>query len=151
MGLDMYLTKRIYIGGNYAHNEVSGKINIKRKDKKINIDLNKVTYIIQEIGYWRKANHIHNWFVKHCQNGIDECQETYIDIEKLKELLNTCKQVIDNNKLAKKLLPTQSGFFFGGTEYDEYYFDTIKNTIEIIENVLKDDNTLSEFYYQSSW
>lgn len=26
-----------------------------------------------EIGYWRKANHIHNWFIKNVQNGKDDC------------------------------------------------------------------------------
>jgi hypothetical protein len=48
------------------------------------------------------------------------------------------------------LLPTQSGFFFGSTEFDEWYWQDVKSTIEIIDKCLKMDDTWS-FKYQSSW
>ena len=151
MGLDMYLTKNTYIGANYEHNKVSGVIEIKKDGKEIPIQFNRVSTIIEEVGYWRKANHIHNWFVEKCQDGVDECQKTYIDIEQLTDLLQVCKIVINNKDLASELLPTSSGFFFGGTEYDEYYFNDIQYTIELIESLFKEDNTNSSFYYSSSW
>ena len=151
MGLDMYLTKNTYIGANYEHNKVSGTIQIEKDGKEIPIQFNRVSTIIEEVGYWRKANHIHNWFVEKCQDGVDECQKTYIDIEQLTDLLQVCKIVINNKDLASELLPTSSGFFFGGTEYDEYYFNDIQYTIELIESLFKEDNTNSSFYYSSSW
>ena len=151
MGLDMYLRKNTYIGANYEHNKVSGVIEIKKDGKEIPIQFNRVSTIIEEVGYWRKANHIHNWFVEKCQDGVDECQKTYIDIEQLTDLLQVCKIVINNKDLASELLPTSSGFFFGGTEYDEYYFNDIQYTIELIESLFKEDNTNSSFYYSSSW
>lgn len=151
MGLDMYLTKNTYIGANYEHNKVSGTIQIEKDGKEIPIQFNRVYEIIESVGYWRKANHIHNWFVEKCQDGVDECQKTYINIEQLTDLLQVCKIVINNKDLASELLPTSSGFFFGGTEYDEYYFNDIQYTIELIESLLKEDNTNSSFYYSSSW
>jgi hypothetical protein len=51
--------------------------------------------------------------------------------------------------MASELLPSQSGFFFGNTEYDEYYFGDLIQTIEIIEDCLSDDD--AEFEYHSSW
>jgi hypothetical protein len=51
-------------------------------------------------------------------------------------------------------LPTKSGFFFGGTEYNEYYYDDIKLTIKIITPLLKElekDKNFPEIYYHSSW
>lgn len=151
MGLDMYLDKRVYVGANYEHNNVKGEIKLTKgnDDKPVEVDLKKVTYIIERAGYWRKANHIHQWFVDNCQNGEDDCKEYYVDQEQLKELLDVCKQVKENHDLAEELLPTQSGFFFGGTEYDEYYFDCIDETIEIIEEALKDEK--GDYYYCSSW
>ncbi len=59
-------------------------------------------------------------------------------------------KVMQNTELAEELLPTQSGFFFGGTDYDEYYMDDIDNTIEIIENLQKEED-LGDIYYRSSW
>ena len=41
-----------------------------------------------------------------------------------------------------------SGFFFGGTDYDEWYYNDIENTIKILESALEDGD---EFYYSSSW
>jgi hypothetical protein len=53
------------------------------------------------------------------------------------------------------LLPTRSGFFFGGTEYDEYYMNSIKYTINILEEVLSEVDERGylhgEIYYTSSW
>ena len=37
-----------------------------------------------------------------------------------------CDKVLDDNSLAEELLPTRSGFFFGSTDYDEWYFEDIK-------------------------
>ncbi len=108
--------------------------------------------IFQNIAYWRKANQIHKWFVENVQGGTDDCNMYEVEKEQLEDLLSTCKFVKDNPKLANKLLPTQCGFFFGSTEYDEYYMEDIDHTIEALEKVLKEtdfDNWV--VLYVSSW
>lgn len=61
-------------------------------------------------------------------------------------------KVIQDTSVAEELLPTQGGFFFGGTNYDEWYIDDLKHTIEIIEKILKEtDFDLYAVYYVSSW
>lgn len=109
--------------------------------------------VMEQVGYWRKANAIHQWFVDNVQDGEDDCDyHNEVTKEVLEDLLDICQQVLDNHDLAYELLPTQSGFFFGGTEYDEYYFDDIKDTIEIIKNVLETTDFDKEMiYYVSSW
>ena len=47
-------------------------------------------------------------------------------------------QVIIDPSVAEELLPCCSGFFFGGSDYDEYYVSDIVNTIKILEEVLAD-------------
>ena len=132
MGMDMYL----------------GRANKVAESKKNGFEF-------EEVGYWRKENHIHKWFVDNCQGGIDECQETEVSKEKLEQLLVTCLDIVknkDNKSLAESQLPTQAGFFFGGTEYDESYFEGIQDTIEILQNVLAEtDFEESVITYQSSW
>ena len=107
----------------------------------------------EEIGYWRKANQIHKWFVDKVQDGIDDCEfHREVTEEDLEELINTCREVLENPNLAEELLPTQPGFFFGETSYDEYYFDDLNYTIEICENALKTtDFDNQEIYYIASW
>ena len=158
MGLDMYLRKRIYIGANYEHNKIGGEINLTKDGVPIKIELNKVTYIIEDCGYWRKANGIHAWFVENIQEGEDDCKEYYVSASKLEKLLNICLQIKANPTLAPELLPTQDGFFFGNTDYTDYYWEDIDLTINIINEILSDTVEINgktflrgEIYYQSSW
>lgn len=104
-----------------------------------------------KIGYWRKANAIHDWFVQNCQDGNDDCRESYVSIEQLEELRKICQMVLDNHALASEHLPTTSGFFFGSTEYDELYFQDLQSTVEIIDNALSKIGDEWTFTYQSSW
>ena len=50
------------------------------------------------------------------------------------------------------LLPTQGGFFFGGTEYDNWYMRGVEDTIDILTRVLETTDFEKEMvYYVSSW
>ena len=106
-----------------------------------------------EIGYWRKANHIHNWFVENVQGGVDDCRYYEVTKEQLEDLLETCRIVKNATQaIAKKLLPTAEGFFFGDTDYDEWYFKDIETTIAIIKKVLAETDFDHEIVvYTSSW
>ncbi len=152
MGLDMYLYKKNYIRTDeFYKEEVRNEVIVKTGGEiDTKIKPNRIKYIVEEVGYWRKANQIHKWFVDNVQNGIDECQSSYVSRESLEELLELCKQVRDDNSKAEELLPSASGFFFGGTEYDEWYFNDINHTIEIIEECLGDEGA-DDFEYSSSW
>lgn len=157
MGLDMYLIKKIYIGANFEHSNVTGEISLKKDDEPIKINLKKVSYIIEEVAYWRKANSIHNWFVNNVQDGKDDCDEYYVTIEKLKELLGICEKVLESPEENQNLLPTKSGFFFGPSDDLNWYINDLNNTIFQLKEIIKDyeecddSRTFAGYYYQSSW
>lgn len=119
MGLDMYLTSKIYIGGEYEHNKVKGTVNITKGEQKIKLKAKEISEISIPAGYWRKANQIHKWFVNNVQDGEDDCMEYYVSIDQLKALKTICEQVLKDKSRAQELLPSQKGFFFGSEEYDE--------------------------------
>ena len=149
MGLDMFLTRKMYVknwsGSGY-------EVQVTYKGKPVDINPKNVTYITEEIGYWRKANAIHKWFVDNVQDGKDDCGEYYVNEENLNKLMETCQEVLDNPKLGKELLPTTSGFFFGGTDYDGGYLQDLKNTVEICKAALSAcEEKNSSIYYQASW
>lgn len=150
MGLDMYLTRRVYVGNNFK-NENERVVRVPNKDNEQQIDESRITEVVENVGYWRKANAIHAWFVRNVQDGVDECQPTYVPQEKLEELLDVCKKVMEDRSLAPSLLPSQDGFFFGGTEYDEYYYGDVEETISILTNALKLLEVDGAIYYRSSW
>jgi hypothetical protein len=113
------------------------------------------------IGYWRKANAIHGWFVENVQGGEDNCQSYFVSREKLAELAEACEEVLkvpagasqEDIAATSGLLP-RSGFFFGSTEMDEWYMQDLKTTIEIVNHALSlfpADNYDWSFCYSSSW
>ncbi|MBR0369743.1 MAG: hypothetical protein IJH63_03325 [Methanobrevibacter sp.] len=136
MGLDMYLYGATH---KYDGETFYSEITLKR------------------VAYWRKHNAIHAWFVKNVQNGADNCATYDLGEQSLKNLLMTCNEVLNNPTVenAMAVLPTQEGFFFGGTdltdEYElEYYLDGLKYTVEVIKELLN-DNRYDYYCYQSSW
>lgn len=151
MGLDMYLKGKRYLR-TYVEESDDAKIanSITQHFPEINSAGIKVNQVECELGYWRKANAIHAWFVRNVQDGVDECQETWLergDLEKLLEAVNT---VLANPEQAKDVLPPQEGFFFGNTDIDQYYIADLEYTRDMIERILKLDNNW-DFYYRASW
>ena len=61
-------------------------------------------------------------------------------------------KTIKNKEEVKKILPTQEGFFFGSTAYDQYYIDDLKNTIKQIDKILDEiDFDKDEVTYLAWW
>lgn len=155
MGLDMYLHAKRYESNYRFQIEQHGENDV------FNTVLTAVGgYVSKEspavevsatVGYWRKVNAVHNWFVRELADGRDECQPIYVPREKLVELRNICQQILENNDLADELLPTGAGFFFGGTEYDEWYFEGLRDTINQINEALVSLDERWSFEYQASW
>lgn len=150
MGLDMYLKGKRYIWDkeneeSKALQELSSTFGKGKRIK--NIEL--------ELGYWRKANAIHKWFVDNVQEGKDDCGEYYVIFSDLVKLKDVCKSVLDNGEeLALATLPPASGFFFGNAEVDEYYWQYVKDTYELCVDLCSDPDIQSgtiDMYYQSSW
>ena len=61
----------------------------------------------------------------------------FTDKEDIDDIIERCERVLDNHSLASTLLPTQSGFFFGGTDYDKWYFDDVKDCLKQMKKYRK--------------
>ena len=156
MGLDMYLTASKYISAWNSDN----KSELATFKKIVNASCPGASKFINQgspsgrvefnIGYWRKANSIHNWFVYNIQDGVDECRSYDVDIIALERLRDECRKSIESKQI---LLKPKAGFFFGSVEIDEWYWQDMKNTIIIIDKCikLKDLDPAWDFKYRSSW
>ena len=128
----------------------------KKPDQKLIDYCKKHGQMVYEVAYWRKANAIHAWFERNCANGeLEDC--TFIDVteDDLLKLLSTCNLVLSrietDSSYAEELLPTQSGFFFGSTEYDNWYIEDLKETIDIINRVLDETDFNEESIAYYAW
>jgi len=146
MGLDMYLNAKRFLW----HTEDDLATNIKNNfpDLPEHMRIKEVTI---EAMYWRKANAIHKWFVDKVQEGVDDCSEFEVSLEQLEELLAVIDEVLDNPERAGELLPPQEGFFFGGTDLDEWYWQDLKRTQSELQELFTRNWRSWDFYYRASW
>jgi hypothetical protein len=154
MGLDMYLEGRKFVS---AYSDGEAYENLVKAAGLNGADIPHKNFVTINVGvlYWRKVNAVHDWFVREVQEGEDDCKQYHVERDKLVELMELCKKVVNNQddtSIAEETLPAVSGFFFGSTEYDEYYYEGLLDTIEGLERLLKNPAYDGmEFYYQSSW
>ena len=150
MGLDMYLTGKRYMS-DYKHEDQLLKESVNRpfEGTPMHGAINEVS---AEVMYWRKANAVHNWFVKTCQDGRDECQTSYVSREQLTQLRDLCREVLADKRAAEKLPPT-SGFFFGSTDIDDGYFSDLQYTADTLDAIIDNPDAYKEweFFYRASW
>jgi len=124
---------------------------IKGIKRKINKSGKQHWTIITESWYLRKANAIHQWFIVHAQNGVDDCGTYPID-HVLDDFIAQANDVLNGVKTAQDTIPTQSGFFFGGTDYDEYYYHNLRETRQQFKRmVAKCRKNKWNYFYHSSW
>jgi hypothetical protein len=125
MGLDMYLMKRVRVN--------------KNEDS-----------VDAPLVYWRKANAIHNFFTS-LKDQHESCESIEVTKDMLGMLLDRCTMVLEDRSRADELLPTTSGFFFGSTEYDDWYFNKLEDTIQKITPILSDGDIKDGDLYYFGW
>lgn len=150
MGLDMYLSKKTYVK-NWDHADPKDRHTVSvTGPHAAQIKPERIAEITEEVGYWRKANAIHKWFVDHCQDGIDDCREVYVGAEQLAQLRDVCRALLAGEVKPEDALPTVEGFFFGNTGYDEDYWQDVTDTESLLSGLLEESQE-ADFYYRASW
>lgn len=93
--------------------------------------------LYSEVAYFRKVNFLLPYF------GYEEnCSEIVIDKCEVEELIEDCKRVLaakdtdEAESVADELLPTEVGFFFGNTDYDEWYFKDVQEVMDKFTEIL---------------
>lgn len=156
MGLDMYLTKSHSVK-NWDPLAPKYIVTVTKNGASVpGINESRIKYVIEELAYWRKANAIHNWFVKNCQNDVDDCREYDVERESLEELLSVMNEILNTtegehrDKLALEKLPPVPGFFFGDTGINQWYYDALEYTQERLTDILSEPAS-GLFHYRASW
>lgn len=118
----------------------------------LDITFNRIKH--SEIGYFRKVNFLVKFFE---DKGLDVENQIPLEINKedAEELLSRCEEVLKDHSKAPELLPTMSLFFFGNTEYNEYYYNDVKYVRDYIKDkLLPEFDALSEdeqVYFEISY
>ena len=104
----------------------------------LDISLNVRNRAYEEIAYFRKVNFLVK-FIETYYTGreLENCEPFEIDKEGILELKDRCEKVLKDHTLAKELLPTQEGFFFGNTDYNNAYYEDVAKVLDKCDEILE--------------
>ena len=94
-------------------------------------------YWEQYDAYFRKVNFLFKYFED--RGKMVDQYYAFVEPEDVEDIIYKCKQVLKDKdqQKAHELLPTQEGFFFGSTDYDEWYFSDVKDCLRQMKQYLK--------------
>ena len=103
---------------------------------------------------WRKFNALHNWFVQ--LTMLNNCETKEVSIDELKQLHVLLEKSLITHK---PLLKPISGFFFGSTEVNEYYWQCVLTTYCDLTDLIKDTDLGKleasdieiKYFYSANW
>lgn len=141
----------------------------------LDIYFSKIRKKYSEVGYFRKVNFLVSFVEEYLGREIGNCEEVPFTREMTEDLILSCKKVLEakeniedycksqnipenetitSDEVAKDLLPTCPGFFFGGTEYNEWYYQDVKEVLTWCQDTLLpefDNLGENEKIYFSIW
>lgn len=120
----------------------------------VEFEKTKKYYFKVEDAYFRKVNFIYAFFQDNLVN-----EECLVSADDIKELIDTCVDVLKHHKTdsdegydyAMANLPTQSGFFFGSTKYDKWYWHDVEDCLTQMRKLHKKlkEGDMVQWYF--SW
>lgn len=171
----MYLSARKYVS-DYNYEEGKNREQVANILEAIGLDRDALSTeapsvrVEVNIAYWRKANAIHKWFVDNLAGGEDDCKPVYVNRKDLQSLLDTLEEALKARRDIEQpeyqgdiatptledsledILPTEGGFFFGSTAYDEWYWIQLEWTHKRLTEILNDERFEGfDFEYNASW
>lgn len=104
-------------------------------------------YYGHHVGYFRKVNCVYRYF----KDKLTD-ETAWVTKSDCEDIVKRCNAVLENPNLASELMPTQSGFYFGSTEYDKYYFSDLRDVRKQFKSFIKYFKTDDDLMYiYMSW
>lgn len=150
MGLDMYLEAKLHLPPyseelRPVRQAIGQAIGYTPPAEKPDNDatLMEITGVTVRVGYWRKFDPLHQWFVNNVQEGHDDCRPAYISPDVLAELEEQLDQVGDDPESANEHFVSE-----GDESMDE---GDIDYTLRIVLQAKKLQERGWDIYYRASW
>ena len=130
--------------------EFEGKGLLECDDSKLAYCVNEIidSYARHSDMYYHKVNFLYAYFGEKLEDEM--CLVTREEVEDIIDRANKVLLAHDE-ELSAELLPTQGGFFFGSTDYGEWYYKDVEDVLTQFTKFLEDwtDDTIAYAYF--SW
>ena len=94
MGLDIYLSKKTFIGAMFDSTRITGIISLFKRGKQIPIQFGRVSYVTEDIYHGHKLYWLLEWLNRELPESLVNCEEREIDDAVVDRLHQACKEVL---------------------------------------------------------
>ena len=94
MGLDIYISKKTFIGAMFHASGVNGIISLTKRGKQIPIKLQRVAYVIEDIYHGSKTHWLHNWLNRELPEELMNAKECEISEDVMDRLHRVCNEIL---------------------------------------------------------
>ena len=96
MGLDIYLSKKTFIGAKYKSQAITGSISLFIRGKKIPIELQRVAFVIEDIFHGSKTHWFYNWLNTELPEYLGNAEDQEISEDLMDRLHQACIEVLEH-------------------------------------------------------
>lgn len=150
MGLDMYLEATRYVAPSDTQTEsvrraIGAAIGFVPPKERPGQDasLLEISGVTVRVGYWRKFDALHQWFVNNTQQGHDDCRAAFVSVDTLVELEEQLEQVSDDPQSASEHFTA---------DIDETLEESdVDYTLTILHHAKRLQEQGWDIHYRASW
>lgn len=150
MGLDMYLEAKRYLAPCDPRTEpmrraIGAAIGYMPTKEKPGQDasLMEVSGVTVRVGYWRKFDALHQWFVSNVQEGVDDCRPAFVAVDTLIELETQLERACDD--------PTSVSERFTADADETLEISEVDYTLKVLHHAKQLQEQGWDIYYRASW
>lgn len=150
MGLEMYLEAKRYVAPSDTLTEpmrraIGAAIGYVPPKEKPGQDpsLLEVSGVTVRVGYWRKCDALHQWFVSNVQAGINDCRPAFVSVDILIELEEKLEPVGDD--------PASASEHFTADVDEMLEEGEVDYTLSILHHAKRLQAQGWDIYYRASW
>jgi hypothetical protein len=83
-----------------------------------------------------------NWLIPVVEEligrDVENCVDYTLDSSHLQKIVDRINDVLADHSLASEKLPTLGGFFFGNTDYNQWYFEQLEDARDRLMQMIED-------------
>ena len=99
MGLDIYLSKKTFIGAKYKSQAITGSISLFKRGKKIPVKLERLAYVIEDIYHGSKTHWLHHWLEMELPEVFGNTEDQEISKGLMDRLHQACVDVLAHRNM----------------------------------------------------
>lgn len=154
MGLDIYLSKKTFIGAMFDSTRITGIICLYKHGKQIPIQFGRVSYVTEDIYHGHKLYWLLEWLNRELPELLLNGEEREIDNALMDRLHQACKEVLahrdmpDFREVCKEKLHCDLKPDISEEEL-EFFLDELKELVRATDPSEKTDD--AAFVVSASW